>query len=188
MKTTPQEHAISINLPLDKTSNQTHMNKRKTFLALLGILSLTLAVYAGIKVGQPFPELGTYKLEGTLPSDTKDKVVLVDFWASWCGPCGESFPAMEALNKKYASKGLVIIAVNVDENKSDMDEFLKKHEVTFTVVRDSKQKLVEKAGINSMPGSFLLGKDGKVAFAHTGFHGDKTVKEYEQEIESLLSK
>lgn len=164
------------------------MNKKQNILALFGALGLALAAYAGIKVGQPFPDLATFNLEGKLPSDTKDKVVMVDFWASWCGPCGESFPAMEELNKKYAPKGLVIIAVNVDEKSSDMDDFLKTHVVTFAVVRDAKQKLVDKAGINSMPSSFLLGKDGKVAFAHSGFHGGATVKQYEQEIESLLSK
>jgi thiol-disulfide isomerase/thioredoxin len=149
-------------------------------------LGLAFAACADIKVGDSFPELAPFKLEGKLPDAFKDKVVLVDFWASWCGPCGESFPAMEELQKKYGAQGFVIIAVNVDEKKSDMEDFLKDHHVSFIVVRDAKQKLVDKAGIATMPSSFLIDQHGKVVFAHSGFHGSATKKQYEQEIESLL--
>jgi thiol-disulfide isomerase/thioredoxin len=145
-------------------------------------------VSGAVKKGEAFPNLKDFKIEGKLPEDTKGKVVVIDFWASWCGPCGESFPAMDEIQKKYADKGLIIIAINVDENKADMDEFLKTHKVSFTVVRDAKQKLVEKAGIGTMPSSFILGTDGKVKFTHSGFRGNETKKEYETEIESLLGK
>lgn len=149
-------------------------------------LGLAFGVGAEIKVGDSFPELGPFKLEGRLPDESKNKVVLLDFWASWCGPCGESFPVMEELQKKYGAQGFVIIAVNVDEKKSDMADFLKDHPVSFTIVRDARQKLVEKAGIATMPSSFLIDQHGKVAFAHSGFHGSTTKKQYEHEIESLL--
>lgn len=157
------------------------------------ILCLTLAFATaaragGIKVGDSFPDFKSYKIEGTLPEKLKGKVIMVDFWASWCGPCGESFPAMDQLQGLYGDKGLVIIAVNVDEKKSDMADFLKEHKVSFTVVRDAAQKLVEKAGIATMPGSFLIDREGKVAFIHSGFHGAETTKEYQREIESLLKK
>ncbi|HLH53430.1 MAG TPA: TlpA disulfide reductase family protein [Verrucomicrobiae bacterium] len=155
---------------------------------LIAAIALAWAVpaFAGIKTGDSFPDLAGFKLEGKLPDSTKGKVVMVDFWASWCEPCKQSFPAMEDLHKRYADKGLVIIAVNVDENRSDMEAFLKKNAATFTVVRDGGQKLVEKAGIATMPSSFLIDKDGKVRFAHTGFRGAETKKKYEEEIESLL--
>ncbi|MDB6020925.1 MAG: Redoxin domain protein [Pedosphaera sp.] len=161
-------------------------SKRTCLLTLLLGLGLAFAANADIKVGDSIPDLATYKLEGTLPDMPKDKVILLDFWASWCGPCGESFPVMEELHKKYASQGLVIIAVNVDEKKADMTDFLKDHPVTFAIMRDARQKLVEKAGIATMPSSFLIDQQGKVAFAHSGFHGSETKKQYEHEIESLL--
>jgi thiol-disulfide isomerase/thioredoxin len=141
---------------------------------------------AGLKTGDTFPDLAGYKLEGTLPAGTKGKIVLVDFWASWCEPCKQSFPVMEELHKRYGGRGLVIIAVNVDENRPDMEAFLKKNAATFTVVRDANQKLVEKAGIATMPSSFLIDRDGKVRFTHTGFRGGETKKKYEEEIEALL--
>jgi peroxiredoxin len=162
---------------------------KKIQIALLCLfLGFTVAANAAIKVGDTFPDFKSYKIEGTLPEALKGKVVLVDFWASWCGPCGESFPAMDQLQKEFAGQGLVIIAVNVDEKKSDMEDFLKDHKVSFTVVRDAAQKLVEKAGISTMPGSFLIDRDGKVAFVHTGFRGKETVKQYQQEITSLTKK
>ena len=143
---------------------------------------------AALNVGDNFLDLATFHLEGKLPDALKGKVVIVDFWASWCQPCKESFPAMNELQKKYGDKGLVIIAVNEDEEKSDMQDFLKANTATFTVVRDAKQKLVAMAGIQTMPSSFVLDDTGKVRFVHGGFHGAETRKQYEQEIESLLKK
>ena len=121
-----------------------------------------------------------------LPDALKGKVVMIDFWASWCEPCKQSFPAMEDLHHRFSDKGLVIVAINVDENRTDMEDFLKKNAATFAVVRDAGQKLVAHAGIATMPSSFLIDRDGKVRFVHTGYRGTETKKKYEEEIQSLL--
>jgi thiol-disulfide isomerase/thioredoxin len=153
---------------------------------LTSVLVAGSSVAGGVKPGDSFPDLAGFKLEGKLPEVTKGKVVLVDFWASWCEPCKQSFPVMEELHKRYAERGLVIIAVNVDENRPDMEAFLKKNTATFVVLRDPNQKLVEKTGIATMPSSFLIDREGKVRFTHTGFRGAETKKKYEEEIESLV--
>ena len=153
---------------------------------LTSVLVAGSAVAGGVKPGDSFPDLAGFKLEGKLPEVTKGKVVMVDFWASWCEPCKQSFPVMEELHKRYAERGLVIIAVNVDENRPDMEAFLKKNTATFVVLRDPNQKLVEKTGIATMPSSFLIDREGKVRFTHTGFRGAETKKKYEEEIESLV--
>jgi thiol-disulfide isomerase/thioredoxin len=140
---------------------------------------------AALKVGDTLPDLATFKLEGKLPDSLSGKVVLVDFWASWCGPCAKSFPVLDALQKKYADK-LVIVAVSVDEKAANMEKFLQKHSVGFTVVRDGEQKLVAVAEPATMPTSFIVDGTGKVRFLHNGFHGEDTQKEYVTEIESLL--
>jgi thiol-disulfide isomerase/thioredoxin len=158
-------------------------------LVLAALLAGTVhTAQAALKVGDIMPDLAGFKLEGKLPDSLKGKVVIVDFWASWCGPCKDSFPAMNDLQKKYADKGLVIIGVNEDEEASDMKDFLKSNPAVFTVVRDAKQKLVAEAGIQTMPSSFILDETGTVRYSHSGFHGAETRKQYEQEIESLLKK
>ncbi|HLP76588.1 MAG TPA: TlpA disulfide reductase family protein [Candidatus Paceibacterota bacterium] len=152
---------------------------------LAATLCLAAAAFAAPpKVGDAFPDLKKFGLEGTLP-ETQGKVVLVDFFASWCGPCKESFPAMEELKEKYGDK-LVIVAVNLDKKKSDMDDFLKQHKATFTIVRDASNKLVNEVKIPTMPSSFLLDKSGKVYSFHRGFKGEETRKKYAEEIDSLL--
>jgi thiol-disulfide isomerase/thioredoxin len=154
----------------------------------LGILaSTTLAAEKGIKAGDSFPDLASFSLEGKLPDDLKGKVVLVDFWASWCGPCKDSFPVMEELQTRFGNKGLVVLAVNLDDDSATMNDFLKKHPVTFTVVRDAKKKLVSTVNIRSMPSSFVLAPDGKVASVHKGFRGQETRAHYFKEIEELIA-
>lgn len=153
---------------------------------VLGLVLATGSLKADLKVGDAFPDLATFKLEGKIPDGLKGKVVMIDFWASWCEPCKESFPVMAELRRRFSDKGLVIVAVNEDEKRADMEAFLKKNAADFAIVRDGTQKLVEKAGIATMPSSFLIDRDGKVRFMHAGYRGAETRKKYEEEIEQLL--
>jgi len=159
------------------------------------IYTITLAAWfacgiatakAALKVGDPLPDLTGFKLEGPLPDSLKGKVVVLDFWASWCGPCAQSFPVMDELQKKYKDQGLVILAVSVDEKAAKMESFMKKNPVAFTVVRDAEHQLVAVAEPQTMPTSFIFDREGKVRFLHNGFHGATTQKEYVEQIESLL--
>jgi thiol-disulfide isomerase/thioredoxin len=166
--------------------NTSSIKVNRPILTLLLSLSLAGAAFAGLpKEGDAFPDLSRFGLEGSLP-ELKGKIVLVDFFASWCEPCKESFPAMEELKQKYGGKDLVIIAVNVDKKKEDMDEFVKNHPVTFTILRDASNKLVNEVKIPTMPSSFLLDRDGRVHSFHRGFKGAESKKKYAAEIESLL--
>lgn len=160
---------------------------KKPLLAfLLACCALLPAARAEIKIGEQFPDLGSCQLEGNLPALSKTNVVLVDFWASWCGPCAQSFPTMQELSTTYGPRGLIIIAVNEDDKRADMDHFLQGHPVTISIVRDAAHALVSKTDVSTMPASFLVGQDGKIAFVHNGFLGSETKKEYQSEIESLL--
>jgi thiol-disulfide isomerase/thioredoxin len=161
----------------------TSLLKKFTLAAVL--TGAVLTANAALKVGDTLPDLASLQLEGKLPESLKGKIVVVDFWASWCLPCAKSFPVLDELQKKYGDK-VVILAVNVDEKAANMEKFLAKHPVTFTVVRDGDQKLVAVVQPETMPTSFILDGDGKVRFLHKGFHGEDTRKEYISEIESLL--
>lgn len=155
-------------------------------------LILTLAVFVGTltqsraaAINETFPDLSTFGLEGAIPN-LKGKVVLLDFFASWCGPCKASFPVMQELHKQYAGKDLVILAVNLDDKKESMQEFLAKYPSDFAIVRDAKKKLVETVKISTMPSSFILDREGKIRAIHKGFKGDESKKKYIEEIDSLL--
>lgn len=154
-------------------------------LAACVMLAGQLAVQAGWKTGSTLPDMKASGVQGTVP-DLAGKVVLVDFWASWCSPCKASFPVLNALQEKYAKAGLVILAINEDESPDAMRRFLKEHPVSFAVVHDAGHKLVELAAVDSMPTSFLVDRQGKIRHLHNGFHGDKTKQRYEEEIEALL--
>ena len=153
-------------------------------------LALASFACAEVKVGDLFPALGpagvTTLAGGELPA-TAGKVVLVDFWASWCTPCKASFPMMAKLHADYAARGLVIAAVSVDEKSAAAKAFAKKLAPTFPALHDAQQKLVQQVVVPAMPTSYLLGPDGRVRFIHQGYHGEATERELRQQIEALLS-
>jgi thiol-disulfide isomerase/thioredoxin len=154
-------------------------------VALLACLAVNPAFGAAPKVGDPFPKLETFELEGKLP-ETTGKVVLIDFWASWCGPCQKAFPTLKQLHTTYASRGFLVLALSVDEKKAAMNAFLKKQTPEFPVVRDAKGKLAEAIGLDTVPTSFLVGRDGKVRAIHQGFDGETSAKQLTAEIETAL--
>jgi thiol-disulfide isomerase/thioredoxin len=145
---------------------------------------------AAIKEGEAFPKLDPAELRlltrGAFP-ETAGKVVLVDFWASWCAPCKASFPMMAKLQRDFGPKGFVVVAVGIDEKAAAADAFVKKLSPDFPAVHDQGQTLVRKVEVPTMPTSYLIGRDGKVRFVHQGFHGDRTEAELRRQIETLVA-
>ena len=117
----------------------------------------------------------------------RGKVVYLDFWVSWCKPCRHSFPWMNAMQQKYGGDGLVIVAVNLDEQHADAEKFLKETPAGFTIIYDPEGKLAEQYGIYGMPSSFIIGRDGQVLQKHQGFFDDSPAK-YETELRADLGK
>jgi thiol-disulfide isomerase/thioredoxin len=114
------------------------------------------------------------------------KVVLVDFWASWCGPCRDSFPWMEEMARRYADRGLVVVAVNLDEDREAADSFLKVNSLDGIEKRfDPNGVLAERYGVASMPFSVLFNRNGQPVYSHAGFHAEQTA-EYERHLQALL--
>jgi thiol-disulfide isomerase/thioredoxin len=156
-------------------------------IILLGIFGGGVsALPDGVEAGDRFPELGAFALEGDVPA-CDGKVVLVDFWASWCGPCKQSFPVLDALTAEYGARGLVVLGVSVDEEAAAMERFLERHPVEFATVRDVEHKLVAACAVEAMPTSFLIDGQGVVRFVHRGFRGAESAKELREHIEQLLA-
>ena len=158
----------------------------KCLAALTLGLAATLA-RAELRPGDRFPSLARAGLSaGPLPS-IAGKVVLVDFWASWCAPCRASFPAYAKLQADYASRGLLIVAVSVDQDPAAFAAFRQRFEPPFVTVLDQTQRLVREVSVPAMPTCYLLGRDHRVRFMHRGFHGNETEHELQREIETLLA-
>jgi len=115
------------------------------------------------------------------------KVIVVDFWASWCGPCKEAMPALEKVHRKYRKKGLIVVGVNVDSEKRLGQEFLKSNPVSFKVAYDKERKLASILPVRTMPSSYVLDRTGKVRYIHEGFHSG-TPGHLENQVRKLLAK
>ncbi|PKH01520.1 thioredoxin [Psychromonas sp. MB-3u-54] len=114
-----------------------------------------------------------------------NKVVYMDFWASWCGPCRQSFPWLNAMHDKYQDKGLVIIAVNLDQDSNKARQFIKAFPADFLLYSDPKGIKAQKYKITAMPSSYLFSGNGELANKHLGFKKSE-VALYEQNIVKLL--
>jgi cytochrome c biogenesis protein CcmG/thiol:disulfide interchange protein DsbE len=100
----------------------------------------------------------------------RGKVVYLDFWASWCGPCRQSFPWMNEMRAKYAEQGLVVIAVNLDADAGDAADFLAEHPAEFTVLYDAEGITPRSYEVKGMPTSYLISRDGQLVSRHLGFN------------------
>ena len=140
------------------------------FLGLLGVLVLgTLAQAADL-------DLNAYR----------GKVVYLDFWASWCGPCKQSFPWMENLKDTYGRQGLAVIAVNLDMDRADADKFLDRFRPTFEVRFDPKGELAALYKVRAMPSSVLIDRHGVARFTHEGYRPVDGAA-YEAQVQELLA-
>lgn len=117
----------------------------------------------------------------------KGKVVMVDFWASWCVPCRKSFPWLNKMNTIKAPQGLVILGLNVDENSEDAKSFLLQNKSNFKHLYDPKGQYASYYNLIGMPSTLIFDRQGKLQHQHTGFKTNKT-SEYEQIIDRILAK
>jgi len=118
-------------------------------------------------------------------SDMTGKVVYIDFWASWCGPCRQSLPLYEEMNKNLPADKFQIIAINLDERREDAIRFLDSHPVSYLVLLDPSGDTARQYQVKAMPSSYLVDTGGSVVKAWAGFTPSH-IEEIENEIRSLL--
>ena len=141
---------------------------------LLGVcLCLPLwAQAAGVAVGQVAPPVQLPQLSGagdvSLES-LRGKVVYLDFWASWCGPCRISFPILNQLRQELGPKGFEVLAINLDEAEPDARKFLSEVPADFPIVRDAEGVTPKTFGVLGMPTGYLIDRQGTVREIHQGF-------------------
>lgn len=112
-------------------------------------------------------------------------VVLIDFWASWCTSCRQEFTWLNAMHDAYARRGLTVIGINVDEDRTLADEFLRENEAHFTVIYDTGGRIASAFKVVGMPTTVFVDRDGHARYQHVGFQA-KNKDHYEDEIRALL--
>lgn len=163
--------------------SQPFISSRRGFI-LLAFALFVLPAH-GVDLGKPAPDfdLQNLKLEAVKLSGYQGKVVYLDFWASWCGPCRETFPWMNEMQAKYGKDGFEIVAVNIDKKRPDADKFLAQIPAEFTVVFDTKLSVARSYALKGAPTSFLIDRAGNVVSTHLGFQKDRAA-----ELEAHIAK
>jgi thiol-disulfide isomerase/thioredoxin len=139
------------------------------------------------EVGKPAPDLSIQTLNGkgrVALDSMQGKLLVIDFWATWCGPCKQSFPKLEELSKKLGDKAEVV-GISVDEEEKGILEFAKENGATFAIGWDQGHAIAGRWDVKKMPTTFIVDGTGKVRFIHAGYHEGETVA-MEKEIGELL--
>ena len=155
----------------------------------LTVLAATMPSAYALGPGQSLPTTSvTGSDANAVPLvDGKARATYIDFWASWCGPCRQSFPWMNRMQDKFGTKGLRIVAVNLDSKRADAQAFLAQLPARFDLGFDSGGAVARQFGVTAMPSSVLVGADGKVIAVHHGFR-EEDEAELEQRIAAALAR
>ena len=157
--------------------------KIKQKLAGLGIVLASMlfassAFASSVKLSEPAPDFTLKSLEGSnlRLEEYRGQVVLINFWASWCGPCRQEMPVLDRLHQRYEDTGFAVLGVNVEGEERPARELVEKTNVTFPVVIDDGQKVSELYDLKAMPSTVVVDRDGVVRYVHRGYKpGDEEV-------------
>jgi peroxiredoxin len=165
------------------------MRRLAVLLALAVVIgSLFAEPVLALGTGAMAPEIGLKDMSGRGVSLTslKGKVVLIDFWASWCAPCREELPVLEALYKKYRDRGFEVVAVNQDQSADNVRKFMTTTPLSFRVVHDRGGSVAGRYAPSKMPSSFIVDRKGIVRHVHAGFRSSERAS-LEKQIGALLN-
>ncbi len=162
------------------------MNQRILILSALLALSSSLSA---TEMGEKMPACEIMQITDTQRLELRqlgNKVLYVDFWASWCPPCAQSFPFMNELSRDFKDKGLQVLGINMDQSTEDTKAFLAKYPAHFPVGTDIDENCAKNFAIKAMPSSFLIDRKGVIRYTHLGFRADDT-KDIRALIEQLIT-
>jgi len=159
---------------------------RPIVLGVAAVAFATTSVFAAaIGAAAPPFSLPTAAGEPIASEKLRGKVVYVDFWASWCGPCRRSFPWMNEMHAKYGGRGLAIVAINVDKKRADAERFLAQVPASFAVVYDPTGATPTAYAVRAMPSSYLIDSRGAIVDVELGFRDERKAA-LEERIRALL--
>ncbi|HSB98896.1 MAG TPA: TlpA disulfide reductase family protein [Burkholderiaceae bacterium] len=159
----------------------------RTALALLMAGAGALAVATPLAPSSPAPDFTLRALDGQKLrlGEQRGRVVLVNFWATWCGPCRQEMPHLNKLYEKYRSSGFVLLGVNVDDDTAQAAGVASKLGVTFPVLPDADKRVSRQYDLSAMPSTVLIDRDGRVRYLHRGYQNGYE-NTYDKQIRELL--
>jgi thiol-disulfide isomerase/thioredoxin len=162
---------------------------RSLAVGALVLAALLAGSALALDVGDAAPGWKLARLDGSGElklADLRGKVVFVDFWASWCGPCQKSMPQFDALAKEFPADRFALVGVNVDKDVAAAKKVLAKRPVSYTIVSDPSGSLPGRYGVETMPMAYLIDGDGAVRYVHRGFR-DGDIEKLREHIQKLLA-
>jgi peroxiredoxin len=159
----------------------------KYFSTGLTALLISLPLCAAVDTNSPAPDFTLNAQSGKPVEFTqfKGQVVMLNFWASWCGPCRQEMPLLDSIYKKYGKLGFTMIGVNVEPDSKAANDWLKQTPVTFPILYDTDSKVSKLYGVSGMPSTVIVDRKGTVRMIHRGYKpGDE--EEYLSSIRSLM--
>jgi peroxiredoxin len=119
-------------------------------------------------------------------SELRGQVVLINFWASWCGPCRQELPLLEKLQQRYRSAGFTLLAISIDDNRRNADAMLGKLGVKLAPLYDTEKRAAKRYDVDTMPATLIVDRDGRVRYVHRGYRSGYEAK-YDQQVRELLT-
>jgi len=166
--------------------NTKHAMKLLGFFSLGILMSFSLSAWAqSVEGAAPDFTLKSNQGKNMRLEELRGEVVMLNFWASWCGPCRQEMPLMNDIYKEYKDLGFTILAVNVDEDSADADRFLTAVPVDFPVLYDNESKVSEIYNVDAMPTTVLIDRDGNKRFHHRGYKPGYE-DEYAKQVKALV--
>lgn len=167
------------------TFNPTHRHLQTLLLALC--LAWFSTPTQSKEINQPAPNFTLKSIAGSnlKLSEYRGQVILLNFWASWCGPCRQEMPILESLHNRYKDLGFTVLGVNVEKDPSKAQEYLKEVSVTFPILLDTQNSTSELYNVEAMPTTVIIDRDGNMRYLHKGYKSGFEDK-YEQEIKVLI--
>lgn len=159
----------------------------KQIITVIFACLLSVALQAK-ELSGPAPDFALTTLDGEKVklSDLKGHVVMINFWASWCGPCRQEMPLLNDIYASYKKAGFVLLGVNLDESAEDAKAFLKKTPVNFPVLMDSKGQVADLYKNQAMPSSYFVDRKGDLVYLHQGYRPGEE-EDYKKVIKKLLA-
>lgn len=156
-------------------------------LLILGTLLFSVGALAADEVSGPAPDFTLKSRDGKniRLSDLRGQVVMLNFWASWCGPCRQEMPLLDELYKRYGKAGFVLLGVNVEQDSSLGEKYLKDTPVSFPILWDPSSQVSQAYHVDAMPSTVMIDRDGNMRYLHRGYKPGYE-KQYKKQIKELI--